>query len=278
MQTAEQRAGSARDELGRLEEYLGGLPPGGWEQPSACAGWTVADVAAHLAWNARIYIDRTSAALKGEPPPMPPPRPSSRPQKPLNEFVAERAVTMRRELGGKLLETFSGNNRGFLDQLQGLEGDQWETPVVLVPPNAMPLRQLLDLRITELAIHAWDIRAPSDPTYSFDDDVLPVLFQAGRRAVDRSVKPGPQDGAMAVRFEVTGPGSGTVDLVAAQGAAEVREGGGFDPDVTLMCGATTFPLLMYGRVALDEALNKGDVTLKGNTALAARFGGWLTGI
>ena len=35
-------------EAARLEAWFGGLGPEDWEQPSACAGWSVQDVLAHL--------------------------------------------------------------------------------------------------------------------------------------------------------------------------------------------------------------------------------------
>ena len=35
-------------EAGELLDFLQGLPAEAWQTPSACAGWTVADVIGHL--------------------------------------------------------------------------------------------------------------------------------------------------------------------------------------------------------------------------------------
>lgn len=40
-------------EADRLDAHFGALPAGGWDQPSACAGWSVRDVLAHLAGEER---------------------------------------------------------------------------------------------------------------------------------------------------------------------------------------------------------------------------------
>ena len=41
----------------RLTHYLGTLSPDAWHHPSACAGWEVGDVVAHLTRGAEAYIE-----------------------------------------------------------------------------------------------------------------------------------------------------------------------------------------------------------------------------
>ena len=38
-------------------DRLVGMPPEGWSQPTRCEGWTVADLAAHMAWGASFEAD-----------------------------------------------------------------------------------------------------------------------------------------------------------------------------------------------------------------------------
>ena len=39
----------------RLKHYVSTLPPDALARPTPCAGWTVADVVAHLVWFAETY-------------------------------------------------------------------------------------------------------------------------------------------------------------------------------------------------------------------------------
>ena len=49
MTNPQDRVGILRREVADFKERLSALPPGAWGQPSACAGWTVAEVLGHLA-------------------------------------------------------------------------------------------------------------------------------------------------------------------------------------------------------------------------------------
>ena len=48
MVTPEQRVIVLQAEVEAFKTYLSSLPAEAWNQPSACEGWTVADVVAHL--------------------------------------------------------------------------------------------------------------------------------------------------------------------------------------------------------------------------------------
>ena len=48
MDTPESRAKLLQSEAEQFKSYLSGLPPEAWGRPSACEGWTVADVVAHV--------------------------------------------------------------------------------------------------------------------------------------------------------------------------------------------------------------------------------------
>ncbi|WP_017541292.1 maleylpyruvate isomerase family mycothiol-dependent enzyme [Nocardiopsis halophila] len=56
--TSADRLRIARAERRRIRTTLEGLEPGQWSAPSLCAGWTVRDVAAHVAANARTGMAR----------------------------------------------------------------------------------------------------------------------------------------------------------------------------------------------------------------------------
>ncbi len=58
MDSPEERVKIAIAESERLKEHLSSLPPEAWNKPSACDGWEVRDVVAHLAWVAETYTER----------------------------------------------------------------------------------------------------------------------------------------------------------------------------------------------------------------------------
>ena len=61
--------------------FLAGLNSEAWSRPSACAGWTVGDVVAHLTQGARTWSEAITRARAGDfnmPPGQPPLRPGER--------------------------------------------------------------------------------------------------------------------------------------------------------------------------------------------------------
>ena len=74
-------------------------------------------------------------------------------------------------------------------------------------------------------------------------------------------------------FELTGVVAGSYDIVAGGCVKAVMEpAGGQRPDTIFGCETQTFVLLVYGRIAMEDALAGGQVTASGDTELAARFG------
>ena len=110
-----------RSEYERLARHLRALDADGLAAPSTCEGWSAADVAAHLAWNARLYIRSLGMGLAGEAPP-PPPTAAGAP-KITADFVRDRAIELREKLGDGLLQSFEEHNAGFIDMLDALDPD-----------------------------------------------------------------------------------------------------------------------------------------------------------
>ena len=60
-----------QDEAKEIEGYLAGLRPEEWMKQSACDGWQVRDVAAHLAGGAEIHLGMIIRGLEGDASPGP---------------------------------------------------------------------------------------------------------------------------------------------------------------------------------------------------------------
>lgn len=86
-------------EAERLAQYLSLLPPDAWCQPSACQGWEVRDVLAHLIEVAQFYQRVLARGVRGEmglPPEFVPPDTAPA------AFIAQSAIARREQLGEAL--------------------------------------------------------------------------------------------------------------------------------------------------------------------------------
>jgi len=142
----------------RLERFLESLSPPDLGRQSACEGWTVADVVAHIIERGRPIPDQIERGLAGDLSPTP--GVSDAP--PENEDVFRQqldhsAVALRRELGDDLLPEFARLNREFDRVLSLLGPEDWDKLCYhrLRPETA---RAKADIRIAELAMHEWDLR------------------------------------------------------------------------------------------------------------------------
>src|SRR6266540_1163180 len=90
-------------EAERLAQYLSTLSPDAWCQPSACQGWEVRDVVAHLVEVAQEYRHVLARGVQGE---MGPPPELAPPDAVSDASIAQSAIMCRERLGETLLPTF----------------------------------------------------------------------------------------------------------------------------------------------------------------------------
>ena len=83
-------------EVSQLQEVMAGFDSAAWSRPSACAGWTVGDVMAHLIQGASSWCDVIARAVAGDTNP-PPGQQALRPGERGSELTAQRAVAFRQE-------------------------------------------------------------------------------------------------------------------------------------------------------------------------------------
>jgi uncharacterized protein (TIGR03083 family) len=273
-----------RDETERITTYLADLPAASWTQPTACDAWQVQDVVAHLVGVAEFYAGNVTRGLQGDTaPPAGRPPAGSVTAAMSAEGVATRAIAERQKLGDRLLEQFRVANAHLIDVLGALNPDT-QTILCYHPGGMTQARQFIDLRLKELAVHEWDIRSRLEPSASLSAACLPAIV----RLIDGSVasgslrwgfRPGePQAEPVRYRFEVTEPVPYQSNLIVTDDAVqqEVRVDG--PADVVFGCDTETFVLLVYGRLALDRALQDGRITAAGEGTRAGAFAQWFKGI
>ena len=258
----------------RLERFLQTLGPEQLAQQSACEGWTVADVVAHMVERGGPIPDQIERGLAGDLSPTP--GISAAPPVSEDQFRADldhSAVALRRELGDRLLEEFARVNREFDRVMALVQPDDWDKPCYhrLRPET---VRAKVDIRIAELAMHEWDIHWAFARDASLAEDSLPGLVSASGRAVRRAFRPDPgRTRPVRYRFALSGPGATNVDVTLAP------EGAGFetelsperDPDVVFRCSSATYAMVIFGRQELGEAVERGQVIADGDEGLIKEF-------
>jgi uncharacterized protein (TIGR03083 family) len=273
-----------QSETARITQYLMSLPPKAWSRPSACEAWQVQDVVAHLVGVAEFYADNIARGLQGDtnPPPGRPPAGTITAAVAAGG-IAQRAIAERQKLGDQLLDRFRAANTHLAQVLAQLRPEQQTMPCYH-PGGITQVHQFVDLRLKELAVHEWDIRASLEPPARLSAACLPAIIRLIDGATaSGSLRWGFQGGAQLAapvryRFEITGPVSYHTDLVLAGDTIHQEARGDAAADVMFRCDTETFVLVLYGRLALDRAGQDGRVITAGDGALVMALAQCFKGI
>lgn len=272
MNTSANRLPVLHAEAERLTRYLTALPPEAWSQPSACARWQVADVVAHLTTMGHGFADRLARGLQGDcsaPPGLPPV--SAHDEDRFAELIAQRSVAERERLGAQLLPTFIAGNEALHQQLATVGPREWET-LCYHPPGPITVHDMVRIRLTELTMHGWDIRAPFDPDFHLAPENIPVLLETVSRAVRRAFRPdASRTTPLRYRFCLTAPLAATQDIVLSSSGGQVDTTGTAEADVVLQCDAEPYLLVLFGRWTLEHALTNGHIVVQGAPKLVSTF-------
>lgn len=265
------RAKIVHAEAKRLEQYLSALSPEDWQQPSACDRWQVADVVAHL--TSMRMADAIARGLQGDVTPLE----GSPPVGALNEDafrenIAQGSIAFRERIGTQLLSAFMANNAQLDQVLANLAPRDWET-LCYHPMGPEPIRTRIDMRITELAMHGWDIRSRFDPQATLSTESLPALCNTIPRAVRRAFRPeASRSTPVRYRFVVTDPVAVHQDIVLSREGARCEPASDSQADVTFQCATETYVLVMFGRLAVETAIRDGRLASTGPPELVTAFG------
>jgi len=258
-------------EVSHLGDFLAGLGQEEWPRPSACAGWTVADVVAHLTQGARTWSECITRAVEGSANP-PPGQRALLPGERGSEVTAQSAITFRQGMDeGKLLQAFVDGYHRLHQVLLALKPEDWEKPC-FHRRGAMPTHEYLAIRLQELTIHGWDIRSAFDEFAEVPVDPLPVLVSLVPRWLSNSfsVEPGSST-PIRYRFDVSGPVPVQQDVLVHGDSFQLEPKAHVGAEVTFRCNTANYLLLVYGRLDLDKAVDTGRLEIDGNRKQAAGF-------
>lgn len=176
----------------RIEELLGGLDDPEWERPSACGGWSIADVVLHLAQTEEAVVASiTGAGFE------PPAVPGGTVDEMMDQWVAS-------ERGGGALEIYG---RWRSARRSALEALREADPARAVQWAATPLkpRTLATTRLSEHWIHALDITEPLGLTWPDDDRLWHIARLAHRTLPYAYMRTGRSD-PPTLHLDLTSPG------------------------------------------------------------------------
>lgn len=263
-------------ETGRIKAYLRGTGPDQWAVDSPCEGWTVGDVIGHLGCAAEFFSDAISQGRSGiTTAPEGLPEAGSLPPAEIPDFIARMAKDYNQSAGADLAETFSSS----VDRLGGIfasmEEDDWSKECWSFR-GLQPASAFVNIRISEVVIHYWDIRFPANPNAPLSPDALPVVLErlpVWLNSLGLADFQSSQPEAR-YRFQTTGSAGFQRDVVAS-GGNSVEEAHG-EPSATLSCDADVLALLVWGRLQPAQVLADGRMTVSAGSGTGEDFSAWLS--
>jgi uncharacterized protein (TIGR03083 family) len=284
MATFADRVQVLQAESERIKQYLHALPSAALSQASACTAWQVQDVIAHLIGVAETYANSITRGLQGDTNPPPGRLPAGQSTASVSATrIAQGSIAARKNLGETLLATYDAANDRLNALIAGLNPTQRATPCYH-PGGIVQAQNFMDLRLKELAMHEWDIRAGLEPEAHVAPATLPAILTTISEAIaSGSLRwafwSGPQLPApVRYRFVIAGQGPSKSDIVVDGSTIRMEGAAGTTAQVTLRCDTETYVLLVYGRLNLEAALDSGRLVVEGDRALAVAFGQWFRGI
>ena len=265
-----------KSEASRLRDFMAGLDEDSWSARSACDGWRLRDVAAHLTTAADTWANTITRGVAGD---ADPPQGQSflTPGDRGSEATAQRAVDLSRQLGDGLLDEFTAGYDRLFAILDGLKAEDWEKPC-FHRRGPMPMHDYVALRLQELALHGWDMRSGLDESAELYEDCMPTLITLLPRWLRNAFTPGlGLPTPMRFRFEIPGPLPMRQDILVNHDDFVMEGSGDSRADVTVHCDTSSYILLIYGRFNLDWASVIGKATIEGRREQATIFTTWFRG-
>lgn len=231
-------------------ELCASLGDADWATPSLCPGWSVQDVAAHLAGIERALLGWTPSVE--HPPPF--------------DTIGPYMQTARGWSGAQLLDDLRTTLAARRAELLALDDAAFEAPSWTPVGNATYGR-FMAVRTFDFWVHEQDIRVPVGKPGHLSGGAAAMSLHEVRMSMGYIVgkRAGIPDGK-SVKIVVTGAIPAELCAVVdgrARGVDTLEH-----PDATVTTDLLTFMLLACGRIDPEEPIGRGAVTYAGDAALA----------
>jgi uncharacterized protein (TIGR03083 family) len=166
-----QQVGEVRDALWGshrdLAAFAQTIPPAEQTRRSYCTDWSVAQVYSHLGSGAEIGLANLRAALAGTPP------------------ADQREIWRRWDAltPDRMITGFILADARYLDAVDQLDPGVADLSVQLDAQFRLPIDVVMVMRLTEHALHSWDIHVAFDPDAELDPRTADLLVELYPREV-----------------------------------------------------------------------------------------------
>lgn len=225
---------AVRNSHDRLAALLSALNEKQVETASYAGDWSIADVASHLGSQAEIFALFLDAGLAGEPGPG-------------GDAFAPIWDRWNASRPSQQVAESTAANEAFVTRLEQVPEAERESFALSMFGTDLDLAGLAAMRLSEHALHSWDIAVALDPAATVSADAVDLLIDIVAQTAARSGKPAA--GAEPITIETAAPGRRFLLTV--------------DPDVTLVASADppgaalhlpaeALVRLVYGRLDADH--------------------------
>jgi hypothetical protein len=229
----------------RLALLVGGLDADALRAPSYASEWSVADVLSHLGSGAEIFLLSIDAGVAGDDPP------SAEDCNPVWE--AWNALAPEEQAARSVAA-----NEALVARIESLTpAERAAFHVTMFGQLPLDLTGVLGMRLSEHAVHTWDVEVALDPAARVAPDAVDLLVDSlplmagwtGRKA------PAP------VRVAVTTAGPDRAFTLDTAGVTLAPAGAGDAATASLTLPAEAFVRLVYGRLGDGAELTVSGVTV-----------------
>jgi uncharacterized protein (TIGR03083 family) len=229
----------------RLSGIVAGLDGDGLRAQSYDTEWSVADVLSHLGSGAEIFSLYIEAGVTGGDPPAP------------EDFKPIWETWNARSPEDQAAQSVAVNE-ALVARAESLTPEQSAAfHVLMFGRMPMDLPGVLGMRLSEHALHTWDIAVTLDPAAKVADDAADLLIDRVPMIAGYMSKQSPDPVVVAVT--TTSPERAfTLDT---GGVTLAPAGAGDSPAASLSLPAEAFLRLVYGRLDDEPGLSASGVTL-----------------
>jgi uncharacterized protein (TIGR03083 family) len=216
-----------------LAAQVGGLDAAGLRRRSYCTEWSIAQVLAHLGSQAQIFGLMAEAGLTGGDAPG------------QDTFSPIWDAWNARSPEDQAADSIAVNEE-FLRRLEALDTEQLDSFHLSTFGMELDAAMFLRMRISEHAVHAWDVAVVLDPAATVAADAVEILVDSLPDMAARVGKAA--DKSVTLRVETRAPER---SFVLVTGGVRLEPGTGGSVHGTLQLPAEALVRLVYGR--LDRA-------------------------
>lgn len=219
---------------------------------SGCPGWTVKDVVAHLTTGAQMFEGIARGTLSG-----------ANWMEERQRRLAENAALPPDELRRRFTEA----DTSLVATFKSLSPTDLQAKRQHPAFGEVPVSQFLGMRISETAVHGWDIQSAANPDVGLDAPAMDAVGAALTAAFPAWFLADKIFGLRTTyRFVVDGAER---TLAIDQGKAAWTSGG--SPDTTLTLDGGDFVLLISGRVSSQTLVDSGRAKTSGDKNAARQL-------